>query len=508
MGFLLLEIACPLMWNAWTGSVLMLRFHAPLPPAEPASLICPRSSPGSPSTSSRCVRQRAASADGPQAPTPVHAPVPIPVPEEFIILKRQDVPALVCDVEIAPRSQVYVFQSSLRNLAMGANVPYVRKFDLHANTVDTAASGIRALIHHLEVHQDGDVPFPLPAGVLSCSPIRAPVSFFRDGVNIQLGVHPNGQEVSFGPGPESAVLRRAVFLTLEDYRFWQPAPHSSWFVPVFGPSIEVRERTRHFVADASLFAIHCHVLGTGPAPISPWLMLAACFGRRAMLIPKQYLAALDPIAFDCLAPWLMLEPEDPIPTNLRHPLCQFLINHMDMQPSMIASPRTPDVHNDYTIEFTTKILLNCANPWVSPEFRAIQYGVDIPIGTSSFSMRLVSDNNVLPLLACMYDSQVRHVEDVTSHIDCSILMSATDGTTPYYGALFCLLLLRYLDGVGHPLELHGGVVGEDEWSKHINDPLCRAKLFLEAISDNDLLPAIESWQINLHFVGGYTKLLP
>ncbi|KAJ6560922.1 hypothetical protein B0H10DRAFT_2445847 [Mycena sp. CBHHK59/15] len=217
----------------------------------------------------------------------------------------------------------------------------------------------------------------------------------------------------------------------------------------------------------------------------PWLMLAACFGRRAMLIPKQYLAALDPIAFDFLAPWLMLELEDPIPTNLRHPLCQFLINHMDMQPSMIASPHSPQLRKSMGI----------------PEFRAIQYGVDIPIGTSSFSMRLVSDNNVLPLPACMYDSQVCHVEDVTSHIDCSILMSATDGTTPYYGALFCLLLLRYLDGVGHPLELRGGVVGEDEWSKHINDPLCRVKLFLEAISDNNLLPAIESWQINLHFVG-------
>jgi hypothetical protein len=69
-----------------------------------------------------------------------------------------------------------------------------------------------------------------------------------------------------------------------------------------------------------------------------WLLLALIAGRDGMLIPQQYLVALDPVAFDRLAPWLTLAPEDEIPTSFMHPLCQFLMETMDMQVRTFTIP--------------------------------------------------------------------------------------------------------------------------------------------------------------------------
>jgi hypothetical protein len=54
-----------------------------------------------------------------------------------------------------------------------------------------------------------------------------------------------------------------------------------------------------------------------------------------MLIPPEVLLALDPEAFDILAPWMTLKVSDPLPTDLMHPLVQFLMTVMEIQVSAI-----------------------------------------------------------------------------------------------------------------------------------------------------------------------------
>jgi hypothetical protein len=59
-----------------------------------------------------------------------------------------------------------------------------------------------------------------------------------------------------------------------------------------------------------------------------------------MLVPTPVLVALDPDAFDTLAPWLIMKVDDPMPSNLMHPVCQFLINVIERQVSMFSSSAT------------------------------------------------------------------------------------------------------------------------------------------------------------------------
>ncbi|KAJ7646897.1 hypothetical protein FB45DRAFT_1099104 [Roridomyces roridus] len=413
----------------------------PAPLAPMGSLVRARSqsdSEASPSAARR-VRQRVDSF--PDANT---APPLIPtfncVPSvTFPVLKRTDVAPLAVGTDIASVEEVEAFRDLLATEAIRASVPYVRRFELHATTVDAAAQAIVPILKHVERQQGADVVVPALEGIVACSPIRSKQSFFRDGGIIHLGVREGSNEsVSFGPGPRRALYRRAILLMVEHHDFWQQAPNSSFFVPLLSPgSFDVPTRTSFFTAYGSLLAIHCFALSTGPHPVSIWVLLALALGRKGLLIPKEYLAALDPPAFECLAPWLMLGPDDAIPTHPLHPFNQLLMNVMDMQPSMMTSPRTQDEHDNWSISSMSKILLGHANPFEHPEFRALQEGMDVEVGRTSFSLKLASaPEQVLPFFAALYDRGIRQKEDITSQLSYRILIHAKDCSTRSFAALF------------------------------------------------------------------------
>jgi hypothetical protein len=90
----------------------------------------------------------------------------------------------------------------------------------------------------------------------------------------------------------------------------------------------------------------------------------------------------------------------------------------------------------------------------------------------------------------MYNHQVQQAEDIMSKFVFQVLMSANDGATPYYGALFQLLLLHYLED---PIDVRGRLVSDKDWSQEINNTVLCASLLLHATSDNDMLPASNTW---------------
>ncbi|KAJ6565713.1 hypothetical protein B0H10DRAFT_1965569 [Mycena sp. CBHHK59/15] len=435
-------------------------------------------------------------------------PLP-PVIPQYPVLRREDVRPLERGKDIVNATQIYMWQVHLGAQVLTSRVPYLCRFNMHAETIETGANGLQALLLHMEERSNPDDPFVLPPGIISCQELRSKESFFRDLHLLRLIRSPSGVRngsdvsVSFGLGPERAVYRQAITDIIGDHKFWQLAAHSAFFVPVFAPgSVEIPARINIFSSYGTLLAIHCYALGLGPVPVSAWLLLAIIRGRQGMLVPREFLAALDPVAFDCLAPWLTIEPGARIPSDFAHPFCQFLFNVMDMQPTLIDSPQTQEVHDSWTITFMSKVLLGTTTLWTHPEFLALQRGFNIRVGTTtivegppltSFGwQKFTADHDALPMLACLYDREVKSIDQIMSRVTWRILMRASDGTTPYFGALFRILLFRYLNGVGHPEQLRGSLVDEEEWSKQVNNHLLRANLLLETGSDNDLLPTGDS----------------
>ncbi|KAJ6544444.1 hypothetical protein B0H19DRAFT_1076556 [Mycena capillaripes] len=334
-----------------------------------------------------------------QSETPALRPPALSTPPpKYPVQKHTDVPALVPGADIAPLETFADFQTTFRLEAGRPIIPFTSRLIIHAHTVDDAANSCGVRSGSVEV-----------------------------------------TEVSLGPGPERAVYRRAIELMVEDHNLWQQGAHSRYMIPVLTPgAVNVVDRRLAFQAHGSLLALHCYILSSGPVPVSIWLLLALCLGEKAMLLPNlnRYIAALDPVACNCLAPWFALKADDIIPNDIMHPFNQFLINIMDMQPSMIRSPHTQDIHDGWTITFLSAVLLGNTGIWSHPEFLTIKSGFDLQVGRKQF---------------------IAEVKDITSRFNFSILMRAADETTPYFGALLRLFILRYLDGVGHPIDLRGGL---------------------------------------------------
>ncbi|KAF8199842.1 hypothetical protein K438DRAFT_2015855 [Mycena galopus ATCC 62051] len=473
-----------------------------IPPlVAPSSLIRPRSLSDSSPSAGRRVRVCPPALDR-LSPT-LQAPPPRllqpPVPTFPPVQRSEQVPPLIPQQEIATAAQVQTFRDRVKHEASRPRVPFVPRLVMHARGIDDGARFVVSLLGQVNAR----LPPLLPDGIISCSsPINSKASFLKDGHAFKIGVRPSGDEVSFGPGPERAVYRRCIELMTEDTTMWQQSPHSRFVVPVFTPgNVEVPGRIALFEAHGSVLAIHSVILGHGPNPISIWLVLALCMGRDAMLKSQRYLAALDPAAFECLAPWFMFNAHDTIPAHPLHPFNQFLFNVMDIQPAMIQSPRTPEVHDNWTVLFMSKVLLNRTDVFSHPEFLALRRGLDIKMGPTSFISELGGLNGMLRVFAAMYNLRVQNVVNVSSRLSWQILLHAANGTTPYYGAIFRLLVERYVGHVGHPMEFRGTVVDEDEWCKGINDSTLRARLLLQAASDSDLLPSSDSWCLKFRFVG-------
>ncbi|KAJ7638069.1 hypothetical protein B0H17DRAFT_1149275 [Mycena rosella] len=400
--------------------------------------------------------------------TPLPLPPPPPPPPQFPVLCRADVSPLRRGYNLAHPQDVYMWQIGLSSEVI--RHPSLARFQMHAATIDAAARGLWSLLLHFEHRENIEEPFILPPDILAFEGMQSKASFFRDIRMLRIGLrlHADGSSgaISTGTGPERAVYHLAIPTAIQNSEFWVEAGSSGYYIPVLSmASVAIPDRCQTFSAFGSLLALHAYTLGQGPFP--------------GMVIPKDVLAALDPVAFDILAPWLSMSPSDLMPTNIVHPLCQFLLNVMDMQAFHISAPRTQQVHNGWTITFMSKVLLGTSTPWDHPEFIALKDGFDIEVG----------DTSVL---------KIRKVEDIVDRLVFEIIHSSPDGTTPYFAALFRLLLRRYLVGIGHPPKLRGAVIGDEDWSAQVNNELLRVSLLLEAATDTDLRPTSQSWSITFH----------
>ncbi|KAJ6625315.1 hypothetical protein B0H10DRAFT_1942578 [Mycena sp. CBHHK59/15] len=77
-------------------------------------------------------------------------------------------------------SNIYMWQVRLGAQMLTAHVPYLCRFNMHAETIEMGANGPWALLLHMEECSNPDDPFMLPPGIISCQELRSKESFFRD----------------------------------------------------------------------------------------------------------------------------------------------------------------------------------------------------------------------------------------------------------------------------------------------------------------------------------------
>ncbi|KAJ7026520.1 hypothetical protein C8F04DRAFT_1268040 [Mycena alexandri] len=113
---------------------------------------------------------------------------------------------------------------------------------------------------------------------------------------ISVGVRGTGRSsITHGAGPERAIIRHAATVLSQCHHYWQQAPSSEMFRPVFTPgAIPIPERIRTFCAHRMFLALHCLLLQHGPFLISIWLLLCLIRGKEVLLIPQNILLHMDP----------------------------------------------------------------------------------------------------------------------------------------------------------------------------------------------------------------------
>jgi len=114
------------------------------------------------------------------------------------------------------------------------------------------------------------------------------------------------------------------------------------------------------------------------------------------------------------------------------------------------------------------------------------------------------------LLAAMSNRRVTHPDQVIDRLIFQTTDSDVSDTDVALRENFQSRLIRWLCGIGHPLELRGTYIPEDVFEREKTDRLVRAKLLLRAVTDSDLLLVSGEYTIKAgsHPVNASCFLLP
>ncbi|KAK7031886.1 hypothetical protein R3P38DRAFT_3187618 [Favolaschia claudopus] len=412
----------------------------------------------------------------PPAATP---PPPRPRPLPFVL-----------GVDICPLIDVARWQNAARQRANDADKPLAIK----GSTIAAVAECIILLLQHI-YGASSSASFSNPPLIRQCTTDITIESFLVEYPEVSIGE--DAVTTASGPGPVRAAFRAAAVSLTEDFRFWTCLPHSAFLVPKLNIVRQgTASRIAKFKAYGAFLALHCYRLGHAPMPVSLWLLLTFVLGKQVIVVPRNLLHNLDPIAYDVLSPLYDFHQDTPIPpaSRVNDPLRNFFITYLDRQPSEFDCPRTADEHDALLIMAFATVLLGDPDPFNHAEYGGIENGFDIHSGRLEF-VNLLQTRSPQAMLVTMFDRRIRQVSHVTRHLQHCIENRALDGTTPYFAKLFMILLRCYLQGFGHPSELAGGVVSEEAVHEHREDPLFRSNLLLYTAGSSDMRPPDDDWEI-------------
>ncbi|EIW54233.1 uncharacterized protein TRAVEDRAFT_23388 [Trametes versicolor FP-101664 SS1] len=289
-----------------------------------------------------------------------------------------------------------------------------------------------------------------------------------------------------GQGVERAVIHHAVQHATQNVLFW--LDRGNFKYPNFmSNTTTTPERLKQWTAFGALAAIHLFTLSAGPLPI--------------------YI----------LRPWFNLAADEPIPTSLTDPVCQFLMNAVNQQPAIVRLTRAgrAEVHDSWSSDFMGKVLFpDSRDDWeVNQEFLAFSAGFNTPLGggTTLISTMepFVGAHGVPAFIAALYDRTVKTPSQVIDKLSPQYHYSGVQPAHLLLQRLFVACLVRYLNGKGHPdhPELRAsGLVEDDQFITRQDDVALRSQMFLKAVSDTWAVPLDPDWSIKRYRAPSKTRL--
>ncbi|KAJ3560649.1 hypothetical protein NP233_g10697 [Leucocoprinus birnbaumii] len=429
------------------------------------------------------------------------SPLPLDV---LLALSRSDAP-----YTLAPPAKIATWQEDCIDLHVPFVSPYIVEsiqFDdlifnhdvpvIWAEDQAKAAECLLALVdhvHHSYTSANPPSPPEIP-GVWSCNWDVKFWSFLRrDTFKVQVGAD------SHGSGVVSGVLEAAWKTLIDNEHFWQKRA-SGASTPLFG-TIELGvEEERYWLRCGTMAAMMIYHQGGLPRT-SLWPIFAAVAGPEFFNMPPSIIKRLDPDSFAALASWLKLSPLDII-ANVSETSLQQLFTHANVPASQAAQPQLPHIHQSFTELFLASTLLGVGIEKLNNfAYRAFVRGFNVPLNChgnwsfiNSFSewavVTTMARANCYTILGTAFTRDLLSPAEVTS--------------------------LHYLEGVGHPPEVHSedkegteeGTEENDEPTRDVvsslifeddepDSPVYRSIVFLEAMTGTTLLPLSPGWSINI-----------
>ncbi|KAL7279788.1 hypothetical protein ACG7TL_002583 [Trametes sanguinea] len=403
------------------------------------------------------------------------------------------------EYQALPLYQIAIWQDAV---ASACQAPDDMRPTFEGPTVEAAAD---ALIFLLMWHFGADtsnsaslqeaINQVLPAGVM-CAPapletLLSPSRSFKVGR-------------ALGAGPQQAVLRMAIQKMTDEHAFWSDI--GAYKSLNFHGSKDGGLAKREAILKACGFLCYMHlaVLGVGPEPVSPFLLLAVLEGRRALTVDRQSIDELDPGAFKTLKPWYdWVEAGSPEPRVHLHKVTTDLGRLMmeaGINTSYIDSPQLqlPE-RNGIERSLACRILIGDADPTNHPDFRAFQSGFNLmAVIYPRLSISSEFPNRIRSFLGTVYNRKVKSAEEFIKHLQFERTTNATEDQARHE-ELFQERLQRYILGEGHPvheqleglLDLQSGAVADD--------PVLRATLLLLTMSGSSLMPLEANWRLKFSF---------
>ena len=97
----------------------------------------------------------------------------------------------------------------------------------------------------------------------------------------------------------------------------------------------------------------------------------------------------------------------------------------------------------------------------------------------------------------MCDRRIASVSDILDRVKFSTKDSCPSELDKLLYTAFQVRFRRWLCGKGHPAQLRGKFIGDELFTAEEHDPLARARCFLHAASDLDLIPLSPSLQFKV-----------
>ncbi|KIP01304.1 hypothetical protein PHLGIDRAFT_123472 [Phlebiopsis gigantea 11061_1 CR5-6] len=259
-------------------------------------------------------------------------------------------------------------------------------FSLRAPSIELLATSLLELLKHY--HTDPQLSSPTctfsTTGARHCG--AQPSSLLASAWRIYcIGV--DGTAISSGTGVERSVYDCLAKDIVNDTAYWTPL--GIWHAPVFSPlSAPLEDRLKTWKAVGTFCALHFIYFGTGPAPISPFFILALLGTQHFDDLTLGHITALDPEAADKLTGWFNHPPDVAIPQIFSPAMVS--ISHAELPVPLIRQHMgDPAQRAECHRLVCARVLLGMSDPWSHPEFISALEG---------FNLELISDHLARPLV--------------------------------------------------------------------------------------------------------------